>query len=1136
MLQEMLELGKTPEEVCRDCPELLAEVRQRWQDFQLIDVQVRSLLPGLATRPAAGATAPLPAGLPQVPGYEVECELGRGGMGVVYKARHLALKRTVALKTLIGVSADQAERVRFRIEAEAVARLQHPYIVQVHEISEAGGLPFLALEFIAGGSLAKRLAGQPLPPRDAAGLMEKLAEAMHLAHSRNLVHRDLKPANILLTDGDETPISQSQPKVADFGLARQLDSDSGQTQVGAVMGTPSYMAPEQAEGRAHAAGPAADVYSLGATLYECLTGRPPFHGATPLDTLEQVRTREPASPSSLNRQIPRDLETICLKCLRKQPEQRYSSAHELGMDLGRFLRGEPVAARPIGVAERLRKWVRRRPAVAGLLAAAGLWLVQQRTQRRAELRREVDTAVDQAKNLRKGFHFREARALLEQAQQVLGPDGPDDLRRQVDQELANLELVENLDKARLRAASPRAGRLAIGRAESLYDESLYEETFAKAGLGGPGDDSKAAAARVRNSAVHAELVAALDDWASITPDRARRAWLLAVAREADPDPAVRDRLRQPELWDDGPRLMKLVKELPVDKLSPQLTTALGRVSLDDKEKVRLLSAAQARDPHDFWLNFALGRVLFESRRYHEALGYYRAALALRPQASEAHNNIGATLKVLDRWDEAIGHFKQALKTDPNVARFHYNLGVTLLAKGRQDEAISHFREAISHDQKAIANRKGLAGAHMGIGIALEAKGQQDQAISYYQKAIRLDPETALFHNNLAMALWTKGRQDEAIRHYQEAIRLDPKAAVFHYNLGCALRDKGRLDEAIDHLRKTIELEPTSTGAPPALASVLLRAARADIATAAGQGSKASQLSESERSHMRRDALARLRANLALMVKRLHAGKAADWSVADWQTDPALASVREPAALAKLPDAERAEWQRLWADVAAIAATDPLDEGPTFAARRDWAKAADAYAWVLKHGPNDDGHFWFEYAALSLLSGDRPGYAKACAHMIETVNKAGGPRAYHVARACTLAPDAVADAALPGRLAEKELQGAAKQFWSLTEQGALAYRSGQFQDSVPLFEQSLRADATPGRAVVNWVWLALAHQRLGQSEDARRWLGKAQAWLDQYKDGMPANAEEELGLHLHNWLEAHVLRREAEALIPPAEKR
>src|SRR5215471_759273 len=266
MLKEILELGKTPEEVCRDCPELLPEVRQRWRQFQLIDAQVLALLPGLAIHPAAGATESPVAGVPQVPGYEVEAVLGRGGVGVVYKARHLALKRTVALKMLAAGHPNLAERARFRAEAEAVARLQHANIVQIHEVGEAAGRPFFALEYVAGGSLAERLAGQPLPPRDAARLVAALAEAMHLAHSRNLVHRDLKPGNVLLAGEADTPVSQCQPKVTDFGLVRQLDADSGQTVDGVVMGTPSYMAPEQAEGRARSAGPAADVYALGAIL------------------------------------------------------------------------------------------------------------------------------------------------------------------------------------------------------------------------------------------------------------------------------------------------------------------------------------------------------------------------------------------------------------------------------------------------------------------------------------------------------------------------------------------------------------------------------------------------------------------------------------------------------------------------------------------------------------------------------------------------------------------------------------------------------------------------------------------------------------------------------------------------------
>lgn len=256
----------------------------------------------------------------------------------------------------------------------------------------------------------------------------------------------------------------------------------------------------------------------------------------------------------------------------------------------------------------------------------------------------------------------------------------------------------------------------------------------------------------------------------------------------------------------------------------------------------------------------------------------------------------------------------------------------------------------------------------------------------------------------------------------------------------------------------------------------------------------------------------------------------DWSIGTWTTDPALASVREPPALAMLPDAERAEWQRFWSDVAALVASDLAEQRETNIAHRRWAQAAEGYARALKRGPTDDGHFWFEYAAVSELVGDRSGYAKACAHMIDACGKAGGPRAYHVARACTLAPDAVPDISVPAHLADKELRASAGQFWSLTEQGALAYRAGRFKESVPLFEQSLQANPKPGAAVVNWLWLALANQRLGKTDDARRWLEKAQTWLDQYRDGLPPRADQDLGLHMHNWLEANVLRREAEAMI------
>jgi serine/threonine-protein kinase len=298
-----------------------------------------------------------------VAGYDILGVLGRGAMGVVYKARQRGLNRLVALKMILaGEHAGEHELARFQAEAEAVAHLHHPNIVQIYEVGEEQGKPFFSLEFVEGTSLDKKVNGTPLPPKDAAVLARKLAEAMDYAHKNDIIHRDLKPANVLLT-------SDGAPKVGDFGLAKCLDEDAGQTRTGTVLGTPSYMAPEQAEGRLNEVGPLSDQYSLGAILYELLTGRPPFKGATILDTLNQLRTREPAPPMDFQPGVPRDLETICLKCLQKDPAKRYASAGAMAEDLGRFLGGEPILARPVSRSERLWRWCKRNPRVAGLTAA-----------------------------------------------------------------------------------------------------------------------------------------------------------------------------------------------------------------------------------------------------------------------------------------------------------------------------------------------------------------------------------------------------------------------------------------------------------------------------------------------------------------------------------------------------------------------------------------------------------------------------------------------------------------------------------------------------------------------------------------------------------------------------------------------
>ncbi len=322
---------------------------------------------------AEGVLGPLaPAGAPPaVAGYEVLGTLGRGGMGVVYKARHKKLGRVVALKmiqpSLAGGGRWEAVLARFRVEAEAVARLQHPNIVQIFELGEHEGLPFMALEYVEGGNLAGLLARGPLPRHHAGGLLEALARAVHAAHDADVLHRDLKPGNVLL-------MADGSPKVTDFGLAKMLDDDSGQTRTGAVMGTPAYMAPEQAEGKKEV-GPQADVYALGAILYECLTGRMPFVGESVAATLRLVKEADPLPPRRLNPAVPRDLETICLKCLEKLPGQRYASARALAEDLRRFLVGEPIQARPAGPVGRAWRWCLRHPTQTALTAALALVVV-----------------------------------------------------------------------------------------------------------------------------------------------------------------------------------------------------------------------------------------------------------------------------------------------------------------------------------------------------------------------------------------------------------------------------------------------------------------------------------------------------------------------------------------------------------------------------------------------------------------------------------------------------------------------------------------------------------------------------------------------------------------------------------------
>jgi tetratricopeptide (TPR) repeat protein/predicted Ser/Thr protein kinase len=716
----------------------------------------------------------------QLDGYEVLGVLGRGGMGVVYQARQVPLNRLVALKMILaGGHAHDEEKRRFLAEAEAIARVRHPGIVQVYDYGTHEGLPFFSLEYCEGGSLADRLAGTPMPPVEAAALVEQLARAVDAAHAAGIIHRDLKPANVLMThDGT--------PKITDFGLAKRVEG-AGQTQTGALVGTPSYMAPEQAEGRKDV-GPPVDVYALGAILYEGLTGRPPFKASNVPETLLQVVAQEPVPPRQLNAQVPRDLETVCLKCLRKEPARRYARAVDLAEDLRRWQAGEPIRARPVSRAERVLKWVRRQPVVAGLLGVIVLGVVlafvvlryeQVRTARqRDETREALSRALDAEKEASDNLAY--ARQAVDECFGIAREDP--DLQGEHLQKVRQVLLGKTLPFYRRFTSKRRDDpELAATHADYLVRIALITEAIG----------SKTEALQ--------ELEQALD--------------VIARIRAAQPDDA---------------ELQASQAEVFLNLGSVQHDTGKSREALHNLTQARdLLSQLTTDRPDSTRYQDLLAHALSILGHVHRELGNPRQALECTSRARDLFQkrsglspdpgghgvSLASTWNTLGRIHREMGNLPQALasyeearnlltrlnKARPGSASGAVQLGAVWNNIGRIQAETSKHREAITSFE--------------------QARDIQERLTLMYPTVTRYQADLARTYNNLALAYQYAKRTARALTNYEQArgvqtrlCQSHPEAVQFHVDLGgtivniaSLLRVTGQYQEALGPLAEGLQV-------------------------------------------------------------------------------------------------------------------------------------------------------------------------------------------------------------------------------------------------------------------------------------------------------------------------------------------
>lgn len=816
LLEELLESGRTVEEVCAPHPEQLDRVRQRWRVLRNLQHDLDELFP-----PAVGgdvSARPLAvAPLPNVPGYRLEREIGRGGMGIVYRALQERLQRPVALKMMLaGPFASPRELARFQREAELVAQLQHPNIVAVHDVGDVDGQPFFTMELVDGSSLAERLRAGPMPAGEAAAMVATVARAIDFAHQHGIVHRDLKPANILLA-------ADGTPKVSDFGLARRIGG-AGLTASGARIGTPSYMSPEQVAGHAGAIGPPTDVHALGAILYELLTGRPPYRAESDAETTRLVLDETPRPPRAIDAAIPRDLETICLQCLQKEPYRRYASAALLAADLERFRRGEPIAARRVGAVERTWRWARRRPGLAlslGVCAllAISLSMVATAAWRESSAQRDdVEAGLAAVRAQARAAQWNAAAAALRRAEARLAGGGTNELRRRVQAAAAELQLVSDLERVRVQQPLALDGKRVIRRGRRNADRD-YAALLRDHGFAAPDAPAEAVADRVRASSIAPAIIAALDDWAATSEDPAQRAWLLAIARAADPDPGGwRDRARDPERWNDQATLLELAASADADRHPDSLLFSLAeRMQQGGGDPMPFLKLAVAQHPQDFWLQLAAGLACARSN-LDEAIRYLHAAVALRPGEASTHAYLGIALCARGRLTDGEASLRRAIGLDGRRVWMHDNLGTCLMAQRRFAEGLEAFQRGLELDPNWMPARIGAAVAHVELGA-------NDIAMAELQAAMAIEPENGQAQGTIGLLLLRRGELTAALQHLDLAVRAAPESVEHHENRAITLNRLGRADDAAAAARRAAAVAADSHLHLAIAANVLREAGR-----------------------------------------------------------------------------------------------------------------------------------------------------------------------------------------------------------------------------------------------------------------------------------------------------------------------